>query len=99
LILLLATTWMANQGKSYYWTLWPALFLLLTSLAALIYSSVFQALYQGILVALELDVIGLIGNMLTVLLGIFFILAGIYLSYKGWQAFKAVRTQQIQSLE
>jgi carbon starvation protein len=99
LILLLATTWMAKQGKSYYWTLWPALFLLLTSLAALIYSSVFQALYQGILVALELDVIGLIGNMLTVLLGIFFILAGIYLSYKGWHAFNAVRRQQIQYLE
>lgn len=91
LILLLASAWLVKQGKSYYWTLWPALFLLLTSLASLIYSSVYQALFQGILVALELDGISLVGNMLTILFGLFFILAGIYLSYKGWKAFSNIQ--------
>jgi carbon starvation protein len=91
LVLLLATIWLAKQGKSYQWTLWPAVFLVLTSLAALAYSSIYQALFQEILVAQELNGTDLIGTMLTVLFGIFFILAGIYLSYKGLRAFNNVR--------
>ena len=93
LVMLLATIWLAEQGKPHQWTLWPALFLLITSLAALIYSSIYQALFQQILVAKELDGASLVGSMLTVLFGLFFILAGIYLSYKGWQSFSSVRTR------
>jgi carbon starvation protein len=37
LALLLATLWLKSKGKNYQWTLWPCLFMFVTSIGALLY--------------------------------------------------------------
>ncbi|MFA5874353.1 MAG: carbon starvation CstA 5TM domain-containing protein [Anaerolineales bacterium] len=37
LALLLATLWLKSKGKNYQWTLWPFLFMFVTSIGALLY--------------------------------------------------------------
>jgi len=91
LVLMLASTWLVKQRKSYQWTLWPAIFLFVTAIAALFYVSIYQALIQGLLSGSEIISSGFLGNSITVLFGIFFMAAGTYLFFIGWQAFIRAR--------
>jgi carbon starvation protein len=91
LVLMLASTWLAKQRKSYQWTLWPGIFLFVTALAALFYVSIYQVLIQWFLSGSEIISSGFLGNSITFLFGIFFMAAGTYLFFIGWQAFTRAR--------
>jgi carbon starvation protein len=39
LALLLVTLWLKNKGKNYQWTLWPFIFMFITTIAALLYKA------------------------------------------------------------
>jgi carbon starvation protein len=97
LVLLLASTWLAKQGRSYQWTLWPAVFLFVTALAALFYSSIYQALFQQILSRPEISPTSFLGSLITVIFGILFMGAGSYLFSTGWRAFSQARTSLVQT--
>lgn len=97
LVLLLASTWLAKQGRSYQWTLWPAVFLFVTALAALFYSSIYQALFQQILSRPEISPTSFLGSLITVIFGILFMGAGSYLFSTGWRAFSQARTSTVQT--
>lgn len=96
LVLLLASIWLANQGKAYHWTLWPALFLFVTALGALFYSSIYQPLDQLFLSGLEINPTIFIGNLITVIFGIMFMVAGTYIFFIGWKAFNHARNRTNQ---
>lgn len=87
-VLLLASSWLAKQNKPYQWTLWPALFLLLTSLAALFYSSIYKALFLQILSGQANDSASILGNLFTVFFGLLFMYSGLIIGHDGWQALK-----------
>lgn len=42
--LLLVTLWLMSKGKNYQWTLWPFLFMFVTTIAALLYKA-FEAFF------------------------------------------------------
>jgi carbon starvation protein len=93
LALLLASTWLAKQGKAYHWTLWPALFIFVTAIAALSYSGIYQPLVQQFLSGSEFNSSIFIGNLITIIFGILFIVMGCYLFLLGWRAFNTARIQ------
>jgi carbon starvation protein len=97
LVLLLASTWLAKQGRSYQWTLWPAVFLFVTALAALFYSSMYQALFQQIMSRPEINPTSFLGSLITVIFGILFMGAGSYLFSTGWHAFSQARTSTVHT--
>jgi len=44
LALLIITIWLMKNGKQYAWTLWPCVFMFITTIAALIYTAFWKAL-------------------------------------------------------
>jgi carbon starvation protein len=70
LALILASIWLAEQGKPYHWVLWPGKFLFATAMAALVYTSIYRGLFLGILAAEEFNPGLLVGNLITLLFGI-----------------------------
>lgn len=97
LALLLASTWLAKQERSFQWTLWPALFLFVTAQAALFYTSIYQALFQQILSRPEINLSNFLGSSITLIFGILFMVAGTYLFSIGWRAFNQTRTSTVQT--
>jgi carbon starvation protein len=87
--LLLVSTWLVRRGKSYQWTLWPAIFIFITALAALIYTSI----YQTIISSQGSNPNGLIGNLVIFAFGMIFIGLGSYMFIAGWRAFNRARLE------
>jgi carbon starvation protein len=85
--LLLVAVWLAKQGKSYKWILIPALFLYVTSISALIYTSMYKAFYLGILSVREQSPGLTIGYLITTMVGLVLILISLNLI---WDAFRAL---------
>ncbi len=93
LALMLMTVWLMSQGKSYKWTLYPMIFMFITTIAALVVTSyrLFTAVFTG---AVKGE--AYIGNILMGLVAIFLIIAAITLGVEGLKAFgryKAVRAE------
>jgi carbon starvation protein len=87
--LLLVSTWLVRRGKSYQWTLWPAIFMFITALAALICTSI----YQTIISSQGSNSNGLIGNLIIFAFGMVFIGLGSYMFIAGWRAFNRARVE------
>ncbi len=47
LALLLATLWLMSKGKKYQWTLWPFIFMFITTIGALLYKA-YEALFMNL---------------------------------------------------
>lgn len=86
--LLLVSTWLVKRGKSYRWTIWPAVFMFISAIAALIYT----AIYQPIISSQESNPSELIGNLIIFALGLGFISMGTYMFFAGWRAFNKARS-------
>jgi carbon starvation protein len=91
--LMLMTVWLMSQGKSYKWTLYPMIFMFITTIAALVVTSyrLFTAVFTG---AVKGE--AYIGNILMGLVAIFLVIAAIILGVEGLKAFgryKAVRAE------
>jgi carbon starvation protein len=87
-VLWLISVWLASESRPYHWTLWPAIFLYLTALAALLYTTFYTAIYQGFLGAVARPNPGaILGNLLTAALGLYLLNASVIILVDGIRAF------------
>jgi carbon starvation protein len=93
LALMLVTAWLMSEGRSSAWTFYPMIFMFVTTVAALLYTSysllskVFSGAVQGE---------ALIGNTLMGAVGFFLVIAAIILAIEGFKAFGRYRTLKAQ---
>ncbi|RMF38239.1 MAG: carbon starvation protein A [Chloroflexi bacterium] len=90
LSLLLITIWLAREGKPYNWTFWPAVFMYVTTVTALLitaFKSFSAAFKPGIGAAF------VFGNLVAGLIGLFLALAALVLAYDGLRSFQEARTK------
>jgi len=88
LALLLVSLWLMSKGKSYLWTFIPAIFMFITTMAALARTA-YVVLNQAITKAAELPADKIIGNYVAGLLAIILFLAALYLAYDSIRAIQA----------
>ena len=83
LALLLVTAWLMSEGKSAAWTFYPMIFMFVTTIAALIYTS-----YNLLAKVFSGGVKGeaLVGNTLMGLVGFFLVVAALILAAEGMKA-------------
>jgi carbon starvation protein len=88
LALVLITVWLAQSGKSYQWAMWPAVFMYVTTVAALIVTAwvSFQA-------ALTPDLKGafVFGNLVAAAIGFALVILSLVLAHDALQAFGRAR--------
>lgn len=81
LALLIITLWLMENGKKYAWTLWPGLFMYITTIAALFYTAFWKALpaaLAGTKVA---------GNIIAIIVALVLLVCALILGYDGAKAF------------
>jgi carbon starvation protein len=84
LALMLATIWLISEGKATAWIFYPMIFMFVTTVAALLYTSysllskVFSGAVQGE---------ALIGNTLMGVVAVFLVIAALVLAWEGQKAF------------
>ncbi len=88
LALLLVTAWLMSEGRSAAWAFWPMIFMFITTIAALLYTS-FNLLQKVISGAVKGE--ALIGNTLMGLVGFFLVIAALILGAEGMKALKRYR--------
>jgi carbon starvation protein len=88
LALVLITIWLAQSGKSYQWAMWPAIFMYVTTVAALIVTAynAFAALKPGLAPAFWF------GNLVAGLIGLVLVILSLILAYDAVQAFGKARS-------
>jgi carbon starvation protein len=91
-VLLLASIWLVKQGKSFWWTFIPAASLFVTALSALFYVAIYQAFYQQIIIDLEVEPSFILGNLVTIVFGLLFMVFGAYLFFIGLQQLNRARS-------
>jgi len=88
LALMIITVWLMSEGRGYRWTLYPMLFMFITTVAALLYTS------WGLLVKVFAGGVqgeAFIGNLLMGVVGFFLVICALILGYEGYMAFKRLR--------
>ena len=93
LALMLIVAWLMAEGKNYTWALLPMTFMLVTTIAALLYTSygLLQKVFTG---AVKGE--ALVGNTLMGFVGFFLVIAAIVLAVEGVKAFNRYRAVQAQ---
>jgi len=88
LALMLVTLWLAQQGKAYKWVLWPAVFMYVTTVAALLYTA-----YVSFLAALKPGIASafVFGNLLAAAIGLTLAILALVLAADGLGAFSRAR--------
>jgi hypothetical protein len=90
--LLLVSIWLAQQAKPYNWAFWPGMFMYVTTVAALLWVSVRNALWLGVLNAGPDASFGFIlGNLISAAFGLYMVVAAVILFIDGLQAFNKAR--------
>ena len=88
LALMLITAWLMSEGKSYAWAFYPMIFMFVTTIAALFYTS------YSLLSKVAMGMVkgeALVGNTLMGLVGFFLVIAAIALGVEGVKAFRRYR--------
>jgi carbon starvation protein len=93
LALVLITLWLANTGKSYAWSLWPAVFMYVTTVAALIFTA--WTSYQAIF-APGLKAAFVFGNAIAAVIGFALAILSLVLAFDAVVAFKKVRAKTLR---
>ena len=85
LALMLVTAWLMSEGKSYAWAFYPMIFMFVTTIAALSYTSytLLSKVAKGMVKGEAL-----VGNTLMGLVGFFLVVAAIALGVEGIKAFR-----------
>ena len=93
LALMLVTAWLLSEGKSAAWTFYPMIFMFVTTIAALVYTS-----YNLLSMVFAGTVKGeaLIGNTLMGIVGFFLVIASLMLAVEGFRAFSRYRALKAQ---
>jgi len=88
LALMLITAWLMAEGKSYAWTLYPMVFMFITTVAALLYTSsgLLQKVFAG-----GVQGEAFVGNLLMGIVGFFLVACALILGYEGIMAFRRLR--------
>jgi len=89
LALLLVTAWLMSEGKSAAWAFYPMIFMFITTIAALLYTS-YNLLVKVISGAVKGE--ALVGNTLMGLVGLFLVVAALILGAEGMKALKRYRS-------
>lgn len=90
--LLLISIWLAQQAKPYNWAFWPGMFMYATTVAALLYVSVYNALIKGILQApADVSAGFIVGNLISAVFGLYMVVAAVLLFIDGLRAFNKAR--------
>ena len=84
LALMLVTAWLMSEGKPIAWTFYPMIFMFVTTIAALLYTS-WSLLSKVVTGAVKGE--ALVGNTLMGLVGFFLVIAAIALGIEGVKAF------------
>ncbi len=95
LALMLVTAWMMSEGKSYAWSFYPMIFMFVTTVAALLYTSysLLQKVFTG---AVKGE--ALVGNTLMGLVGFFLVIAALVLAVEGVKAFNRYKTVKAEAV-
>ncbi len=102
LALLLATLWLMSKGKKYQWTLWPFIFMFITTIGALLYKA-YEAFFMNLPKAADLA--GkqklAVGQVITanVIIGtvcLVLIAAALVLAWDAMKAFKKYRAAAVK---
>jgi len=89
--LLLISIWLAQQSKSYNWAFIPGMFMYATTVVALLYVSIYNAIWKGIITA-EGQTFGfLLGNIISAVFGLYMAISAIVLLIDGINAFRDAR--------
>lgn len=93
LALLLVTAWLMSEGRPAKWTFYPMIFMFITTIAALLYTSysLLQKVFSG---AVKGE--ALIGNTLMGLVGFFLVIAALILGWEGMKALNRYRALKMQ---
>ncbi len=89
LALMLVTAWLMAEGKAYGWAFYPMIFMFITTIAALCYTS------YGLLSKVATGVVkggAIVGNTLMGLIGFFLVLAAFALGVEGVKALARYRS-------
>jgi carbon starvation protein len=93
LALLIVTVWLMSQGKSWGWTFYPMVFMFVTTIAALIFTS-YTLLKKVLTGAVKGE--ALVGNTLMGLVGFFLVIAALILAFEGFKAIMRYRSLRVQ---
>lgn len=93
--LLLISIWLAQQAKPHNWAFWPGMFMYATTVAALLWTALVNALWNGIINAAPGTGFGfLLGNFISFVFGIYMVIAALILFVDGVRAFNQARRLQ-----
>ncbi|MGE5840081.1 MAG: carbon starvation protein A [Deltaproteobacteria bacterium] len=94
LALLIITVWLMSQGKSAAWAFYPMVFMFVTTIAALVFTSynLLKKVFGG---AVKGE--ALIGNTLMGFVGFFLVIAALILGYEGLKAIMRYRGMKAQA--
>lgn len=98
LALLLVSAWLVSEGRPSAWAFYPMLFMFVTTIAALLYTS-YSLLYKKVWMG-AVKGEALIGNTLMGIIALFLVVAALILAVEGFKAlkrFKSVRAQTAPS--
>ena len=94
LALLIVTVWLMSQGKSWAWTFYPMVFMFVTTIAALVFTS-YNLLKRVFTGAVKGE--ALVGNTLMGFVGFFLVIAALILAYEGFKAIMRFRSLRAQA--
>jgi carbon starvation protein len=91
LALMLITIWLVTQRKPYGWTLWPAVFMYVTTVAALLYTAFVSFNLAVNPPKAMANAPAIFGNLVAAAIGLFLAAAALVLAYDGVKAFQRAR--------
>jgi len=95
LALMMITIWLISEGKPSAWTFYPMIFMFVTTIAALILTSInlLKKVFSG---ALKGE--AFVGNLLMGLMGFFLVIAALILAWEGVKAINKYRNLKAQKV-
>jgi carbon starvation protein len=93
LALMLITAYLMSEGKAYAWAFYPMIFMFITTIAALLFTS-YNLLQKVMSGAVKGE--ALIGNTMMGAIGFFLVIAALILGFEGLKAFNRYRKLRLQ---
>ncbi len=93
LALMLVTAWLLSEGKSAAWAFYPMIFMFVTTVAALLYTS-YTLMVKVIAGGLQGE--ALVGNTLMSVVGFFLVIAALILGVEAFKAFGRYRKMRTE---
>lgn len=93
LALMLVTAWLLSEGKSAAWAFYPMIFMFVTTVAALLYTS-YSLMVKVIAGGLQGE--ALVGNTLMSVVGFFLVIAALILGVEAFKAFGRYRKMKTE---